>query len=444
MRPGSSIISMSIFHLSVIIITIISKAVTLKQQCCRSGSQLKTMVSHARSAAQRREQRRRAEARFAGRLCKLVRQLHRGFVPARALVRAAAGCPQDASTQTLEGLVDAEKEQLVDPTPEGVQLAAVVSALKQQCALTAEFCKSAEAHIDDALSRVKSLEQVVGPKLEGVNLAEAVSALKQQGALTAEISRSTAHEADALIDQHKAMLSRVECLDQLVASLTPEGGDLAAVVSALKQQSALTADISRSAAHEAVHVHLDQHSAVLSRVETLETVVSALKQQCASTAEICRSAAHEAVHALVQPVLSRVETLEHFVGPPSPERLNLASAVPELRQASALIAEISKSDAHEDLSKAELSRVERLEQLAVPPMPVDVKRLASAAAEAVKAYFDDLRSGTGAVAEEEAAQACLVAARVEVETASTKCWRPRQLWRISLAKKKATHKHKKR
>ena len=232
------------------------------------------MVSHARSAAQRREQRRRAEARFAGRLCKPVEQRHRGFVPARALVHAVAACPQDASTQTqLEDLVDAEKEQLVGPTPEGVQLAAVVSALKQQCAFTAEFNKSAaqeavKAHIDDALSRMKSLEQVVGPKLEGVNLAEAVSALKQQGALTAEISRSTAHEADALIDQHKAMLSRVECLEQLVASLTPEGGDLAAVVSALKQQSALTADISRSAAHEAVHVHLDQHSAVLSRVET--------------------------------------------------------------------------------------------------------------------------------------------------------------------------------
>ena len=93
-------------------------AVTLKQRCCCSESQLETMVSHARSAAQRREQRRRAEARFAGRLCKLVEQRHRGFVPARALVRAAARCPQDASTQTqLEDLVDAEKEQLVGPTP---------------------------------------------------------------------------------------------------------------------------------------------------------------------------------------------------------------------------------------------------------------------------------------------------------------------------------------
>ena len=54
------------------------------------------MVSHA----QRRDQRRRAEARFAGRLCKLVEQRHRGFVLARALLRAAAGCPQDVSTQT--------------------------------------------------------------------------------------------------------------------------------------------------------------------------------------------------------------------------------------------------------------------------------------------------------------------------------------------------------
>ena len=53
--------------------------------------------------------------------------------------------------------------------------------------------------------------------------------------------------ADALIDQHKAILSRVECLEQLVAPLTPEGGDLAAVVSALKQQSALTAEMSKSA-----------------------------------------------------------------------------------------------------------------------------------------------------------------------------------------------------
>ena len=88
------------------------------------------MVFHARSAAQRREQRRRAEARFAGRLCKLVEQRHRGFVPARALVRAAAGCPQDASTQTQrDDLVDAETqtqeyfqqrnvEQIVIPPPQ--------------------------------------------------------------------------------------------------------------------------------------------------------------------------------------------------------------------------------------------------------------------------------------------------------------------------------------
>ena len=58
------------------------------------------MVSHARSAAQRREQRQRPEAPFEGRLCKLVGLRHGGFVSARALWRAATGCPQDASTQT--------------------------------------------------------------------------------------------------------------------------------------------------------------------------------------------------------------------------------------------------------------------------------------------------------------------------------------------------------
>ena len=54
------------------------------------------------------------------------------------------------------------------------------------------------------------------------------------------------------------------------------------------------------------------------------------------------------------------------------------------------------------------------------PTPVidTVRRQAKcAAAEAVKAHFDALRSGTGAAAEEEAAQASLAAARAEVETA---------------------------
>ena len=81
------------------------------------------MVFHSRSAAQRREQRRRAEARLAGRLCKLVEQRHRGFVPARALVRAAAGCPQDASTldaetQTQEYFQQRNVEQIVIPPPQ--------------------------------------------------------------------------------------------------------------------------------------------------------------------------------------------------------------------------------------------------------------------------------------------------------------------------------------
>ena len=48
------------------------------------------MVSHGRTAAQRREQRRGAEARFAGRLCKLVELWHRGSAPSHALLRVVA------------------------------------------------------------------------------------------------------------------------------------------------------------------------------------------------------------------------------------------------------------------------------------------------------------------------------------------------------------------
>ena len=253
------------------------------------------MVSHARSAAQRREQRRRAEARFAGRLCKLVEQCHRGFVLARALVRGAAGCLQDASTQT-------------------------------------------------------QLEDLVGVPVIGVS--PLVEEVVQPAPMTGTVL------APAPVVTNAALVP-----------LTLEGGDLAAVVSAHKQQCALTAEICKSAAHGAVKAHMDQHNAVLSRVDALEAVVSALKQQSALTAEICRSAAHEAVHALVQPVLSRVKSLERLVGPPSPERLNLASAVPELRQQSALIAEICKSAAFEDLSKAELSRVERVVWSSLPFLP---------------------------------------------------------------------------
>ena len=71
-------------------------------------TRLETLVSHARSAVQSREQRQHAEARFAGRLCKLVVQCLRGFVRAHAVVRAAAGrWQEDASTQTQpEDLVD--------------------------------------------------------------------------------------------------------------------------------------------------------------------------------------------------------------------------------------------------------------------------------------------------------------------------------------------------
>ena len=160
---------------------------------------------------------------------------------------------------------------------------------------------------------------------EGENLAAIVSALR------AEV-RCVAHEADALIYQHKAMISRVESLEQLVAPLTPEGGDLAAVVSALRQQSALTAEICKSAALEAVKAHLDQHISVLPRVDALEAVVSALKQQ----AEICKSAAQEAVKAHKaqhDAVLSRVEALE--------------AVVSALKQQAALTAETCSSAAQE-------------------------------------------------------------------------------------------------
>ena len=61
---------------------------------------------------------------------------------------------------------------------------------------------------------------------EGVNLAAVVSALRAEVALTAEISRGAAHEAvKAHLDLHEAVMSRVESLKQLVAALTPEGSD---------------------------------------------------------------------------------------------------------------------------------------------------------------------------------------------------------------------------
>ena len=170
-------------------------------------------------------------------------------MPARALVRAAAGCPQDASTQTeLEDLVDAETEQLVGPTSEGRATRRVVPALKQQSALTAEFSKSTaqeavKAHIDDVLSRVECLELVVGPTLEGVNLAESVSALKQQCASTAEISRSAAHEAVHAFVQ--PVLSRVETLEHFVGP--PLAGKTESGLSRARTQATECPDRQRSA-----------------------------------------------------------------------------------------------------------------------------------------------------------------------------------------------------
>ena len=51
-------------------------------ELCRSSSS-----SHARTPAQRREQRRRADARFARRPCKMEELQHRGFAPSHALMR---------------------------------------------------------------------------------------------------------------------------------------------------------------------------------------------------------------------------------------------------------------------------------------------------------------------------------------------------------------------
>ena len=68
------------------------------------------MVSHARTAAQRREQRQRAEARFAGRLCKMVELRHRGFAPSHALVGVVAELMD--LRRTVERIVPQEQERI--------------------------------------------------------------------------------------------------------------------------------------------------------------------------------------------------------------------------------------------------------------------------------------------------------------------------------------------
>ena len=68
------------------------------------------MVSRARTAAQRREQRQRSEARFAGRLCKMVELRHRGFAPSHALVRVVAELMD--LRRTVERIVPQEQERI--------------------------------------------------------------------------------------------------------------------------------------------------------------------------------------------------------------------------------------------------------------------------------------------------------------------------------------------
>ena len=126
--------------------------------------------------------------------------------------------------------------------------------------------------------------QLLASHRGGPVLAEAVSAPKLQSASL------------------EAVLPRVDALE--------------AVVSALQQQADLTAEICKSAAHEAVKAHMDQHDAVLPRVDALEAVVSALKQQADLTAEICKSAAHEVLKTPMDQhdaVLYRVDALEAVV-----------------------------------------------------------------------------------------------------------------------------------
>ena len=87
------------------------------------------MVSHARTAAQRREQRQRAEARFAGRLCKTVELRNRGFAPSHALMRGLADYKATPSSHRsaipsacMEQTLDAPVPQVME-SPEFVHLA---------------------------------------------------------------------------------------------------------------------------------------------------------------------------------------------------------------------------------------------------------------------------------------------------------------------------------
>ena len=92
-------------------------------------SQPATMVSHARTVAQRREQRQRAEARFAGRLCKMVELRHQVFAPSHALLRVVAdykaGAERpcaDAGTQTERVSERIIMEQTFDvPAPRDIK-----------------------------------------------------------------------------------------------------------------------------------------------------------------------------------------------------------------------------------------------------------------------------------------------------------------------------------
>ena len=84
----------------------------LSNSHCAQMSQPGNMVSHARTAAQRREQRQRYEARFAGRLCKMVELRHRGFAPSHALMHVVADLMDPR--RTVERIVPQEQERISD------------------------------------------------------------------------------------------------------------------------------------------------------------------------------------------------------------------------------------------------------------------------------------------------------------------------------------------
>ena len=350
----------------IIFVTSVRLAVTLKQRWCCSESQLETMVFHARSAAQRREQRRRAEARFAGRLCELVEQRHRGFVPARALVRAAAGCPQDASTQTQrDDLVDAETQ-------------------------TQEYFQQ------------RNVEQIVIPPPQQLGIP--------QDRISERIMEQTVDQGIKAVARTRRTAKRVApTLAVTYAELDP----------AIEYVTAAPTGSGAAPAPVIEYVSSSPAAADAAPTAVSEYVAPAPTGTWAGSAPVIEHVPSSPADAYAAP------TLVTDTVPPS-------------------------------VIKYEISSTTAAHAAPIPVIDTVRKQAKCAAAEAVKAHFDALRSGTGAAAEEEAAQASLAAARAEVETAQLEMLdaetaladlAAEALLReddLEKAKKKAKHKHKKR